>query len=183
MRPWCFYRTVKPRWQSRIFFFFWWDLAAACDRHRTPRHSHMARLLRGHGSSLTVQPALPSVFLFVHSLWAYRWPSSRLLAEDKTARFPPNGSTLKASRHFWQNSAVMSQRVCEILKGNLLGWPTIISCHWIQGGAAFRFCPPLSLGRPFSFCLHPLMGFCTLLQLYSTAKHANGCIQGLKHEA
>lgn len=115
----------------------------------------MAWLSRGHGSALTVQQALPSVFLFVHKLWADRWPSFRLLTNDKKkAWFPPNCSVLKARRQFWQNSAVMSQHVCKILKRNLLGWPTIISCHSIHGGAAFCFCPPLSVGRLLSFSLH-----------------------------
>lgn len=71
----------------------------------------------GHGSALTVQQALPSVFLFVHQLWADRWPSFQASNKrQKKARFPPNCGILKACRQFWRNSAVTSQHVREILK-------------------------------------------------------------------
>lgn len=96
--------------------FLWWCLAAACDppqRVRLTWHD-----FPGAMAALAVQQAFPSVFLFVHKLWADRWPSFRLRTKDKKKK-QDSHQTAAFWKHvgsFGRTSAVMSQHVYEILK-------------------------------------------------------------------
>lgn len=95
--------VVKLRCQSCI------SLVQRVIVHQTTRQSHMARLSRGHGSPLPVQQALPSVFLFVHKLWADRWPSFRLLTKNKKSKI------LTKRQHSESMSDTLAEVGCHVL--------------------------------------------------------------------